>query len=128
MYFLFESVKALRLSEKQRVSVWDLLEGHKNPAPLSWAWFGAVKMERKPMAYEEAHRLLKYHTHSMARPTCYFYEPIPLPAEELEPVPEKPVSFFLFNLIQPHNNNISCVVTVFRFAEGRVESRYAIIS
>lgn len=81
----------LRLSDKQRVNVWDLLEGHKNPAPLSWAWFGAVKMERRPLAYEETHRLLKYHTHSLVKPSSYFYEPLPLPPEDLEPLPEKPV-------------------------------------
>lgn len=78
----------LRLADKQRVSVWDLLEGSKNPAPLSWAWFGAVKMERKPLVYEEAHRLLKYHTHNLVKPARYFYEPLPLPPEDLEP--EKP--------------------------------------
>lgn len=81
------------MADKQRVSVWDLLEGHKNPAPLSWAWFGAVKMERKPLAYEETHRLLKYHTHNLVKDRSYFYEPLPLPPEEVEPLPvEKPVS------------------------------------
>lgn len=79
----------MRLSDKQRVSVWDLLEGHKNPAPLSWAWFGAVKIERKPLAYEETHRLLKYHTHSLVKPSSYFYEPLPLPPEDLEPLQDK---------------------------------------
>lgn len=84
-----EKKHGLRLADKQRVSVWDLLEGHKNPAPLSWAWFGAVKIERKPLAYEETHRLLKYHTHSLVKPSSYFYEPLPLPPEELEPLPDK---------------------------------------
>lgn len=69
--------------------MWDLLEGHKNPAPLSWAWFGAVKMERKPLAYEESHRLLKFHTHSLVKPTSYFHEPLQLPPEDLDPLPEK---------------------------------------
>lgn len=81
------------MSDKQRVNVWDLLEGHRNPAPLSWAWFGAVKMERRPLAYEETHRLLKYHTHSLVKPSSYYYEPLPLPPEDLEPLPEKPVRF-----------------------------------
>lgn len=80
------------MADKQRVSVWDLLEGHKNPAPLSWAWFGAVKMERRPLAYEETHRLLKYHTHNLVKDRSYFYESLPLPPEEIEPIPvEKPV-------------------------------------
>ncbi|XP_037934116.1 mediator of RNA polymerase II transcription subunit 12-like [Teleopsis dalmanni] len=81
--------KQLRISDKQRISVWDILEGQKNPAPLSWVWFGAVKLERKPLAYEEAHRNLKYHTHSLVKPSSYFYEPLPLPPEDIEPVPEK---------------------------------------
>ncbi|KAH8373428.1 hypothetical protein KR009_006618 [Drosophila setifemur] len=81
--------KQLRISDKQRISVWDILEGHKNPAPLSWVWFGAVKLERKPLTYEEAHRNLKYHTHSLVKPSSYYYEPLPLPPEDIEPVPEK---------------------------------------
>ncbi|XP_055373234.1 mediator of RNA polymerase II transcription subunit 12 [Condylostylus longicornis] len=81
--------KQLRIADKQRVSVWDVLEGHKNPAPLSWAWFGAVKLERKPLAYEENHRLLRYHTHSLVKPSSYYYEPLPLPPEDVDQVPEK---------------------------------------
>lgn len=80
------------MSDKQRVSSWDLLEGMKNPAPLSWAWFGAVRLERKPLTYEETHRLLKYHTHNMQRPASHYLDPPPLPPEDLEPVPDKPVS------------------------------------
>jgi mediator of RNA polymerase II transcription subunit 12 len=81
--------KGLRVTEKEKVSMWDLLEGHKNPAPLLWSWFGAVKMERKPLSYEENHRLLKYHTHSLAKPTSYYYEPLPLPPEDAEEEPSK---------------------------------------
>lgn len=66
------------------MSMWDLLEGHKNPAPLLWSWFGAVKMERKALTYEENHRLLKFHTHSLVKPSSYFYEPLPLPPEDAE--------------------------------------------
>lgn len=85
-------LKGLQVCEKQRVSPWDILEGHKNPAPLSWSWFGAIRLERKPLWFEENHRLLKYHTHSMARPPSYYMEPPPLPPEDLEPPAEKPVS------------------------------------
>ncbi|KAL9908703.1 mediator complex subunit kohtalo isoform 2-T2 [Glossina fuscipes fuscipes] len=81
--------KQLRISDKQRISVWDILEGHKNPAPLSWVWFGAVKLERKPLTYEEAHRNLKYHTHSLVKPSSYYYEALPLPPEDIEPIAEK---------------------------------------
>nr|CAD7434055.1 unnamed protein product [Timema monikensis] len=88
----FDSIdkkQGLQVAEKQRVSPWDLLEGHKNPAPLSWAWFGAVRMERKPLWYEDTHRLLKYHTHSLLRPVSYFLDPPPLPVEDLDPPQEK---------------------------------------
>lgn len=84
--------QGLQVSEKQRVPPWDLLEGHKNPAPLSWSWFGAVRIERKPLWYEENHRLLKYHTHSLVKSSSYFLEPLPLPPEDLDPPQEKPVS------------------------------------
>lgn len=87
--------------EKQRVSPWDLLEGHKNPAPLSWSWFGAVRMERKPLWYEDTHRLLKYHTHSLLKSPAYFLDPPPLPPEDLDPPQEKPVS------IQPFERPLS---------------------
>ncbi|XP_030027679.1 mediator of RNA polymerase II transcription subunit 12 isoform X3 [Manduca sexta] len=82
----FDSDKkqGLRLTDKQRVSVWELVEGGRNPAPLSWAWFGAIKIERKPLTYENAHRLLKYHTHSLVKPLSYYLEPLPLPPEDLE--------------------------------------------
>lgn len=48
--------QGLRLTDKQRVSSWELMEGGRNPAPLSWAWFAATKVERKPLTYETAHR------------------------------------------------------------------------
>ncbi|CAG7719777.1 unnamed protein product [Allacma fusca] len=78
----------LQVWEKQRVSPWELLEGQRNPAPLSWAWFGAVKMERKPLRYEESHRLLKYHAHSLVKPATHFLEPPPLPPEDVDVKPE----------------------------------------
>lgn len=74
------------------MSNWDVLEGMKNPAPLSWAWFGAVRLERRPLTSEDTHRLLKYHTHNLTRSPSYYLEPPPLPPEDLEPVPDKPVS------------------------------------
>ena len=56
-------------------------------------------MERRPLAYEETHKLLKYHTHSLVKPSSYYYEPLPLPPEDLDPLPEKPVIFFFANKI-----------------------------
>ncbi|KAJ8916222.1 hypothetical protein NQ315_016361 [Exocentrus adspersus] len=81
----------LQVTDKQRVSNWDILEGMKNPAPLSWAWFGAVRLERQPLACEDTHRLLKYHTHNLQRPVSHYLDPPPLPPEDLEPIPDKPL-------------------------------------
>ncbi|KAI0239093.1 hypothetical protein LSAT2_010158 [Lamellibrachia satsuma] len=81
--------QGLQVTGRQRVSAWDILEGHKNPAPLSLAWFGAIRQERKVLKYEEHFRMLLLHTHSLMKPDSYFLEPPPLPPEELDPVPEK---------------------------------------
>lgn len=83
---LIDRVPGLRATEKQKVNTWDLIEGNsKNPAPLSFAWFGAVKMERRPMKYEKGFELLKYHTHNLAKPRTYYYEPLTIPAKETPP-------------------------------------------
>ncbi|KAL1427761.1 hypothetical protein MTO96_003108 [Rhipicephalus appendiculatus] len=83
----FDSIdkkQGLQVAEKQCVSPWDLLEGQRNPAPLSWMWFGAVRMERKPRLEEMPRGSLLWHTHSaLAKPASYFLEPPPLPPEEL---------------------------------------------
>ena len=75
----------MQVCDSQRVSAWEVLEGHKNPAPISWAWFRAVKLERKPLTYQNAHKLLRYHTHSQIRPPSHYLDPPPLPPEDLEP-------------------------------------------
>ena len=78
--------QGLQVSEKQKVSPWDILEGHKNPAPLSWTWFGAVKYERKSSRLEESFLELKYANFShLEKPNSYFLEAPPLPPEDLEP-------------------------------------------
>ncbi|XP_015794701.1 mediator of RNA polymerase II transcription subunit 12-like protein isoform X2 [Tetranychus urticae] len=87
----FDSIdkkQGLQVAEKQKVSPWDLLEGHKNPGPLSWSWFGAVRIERKPLRGEENHNILAWHTHSFKQPTSYYLEHPPLPPEDvIEPSP-----------------------------------------
>nr|DBA26085.1 TPA: hypothetical protein GDO54_010385 [Pyxicephalus adspersus] len=83
----FDSIdkkQGLQVSTKQKVSPWDLFEGHKNPAPLSWAWFGTVRVDRKAIKYEEQHHLLLNHTHPRPKPLSYYLEPLPLPTEEEE--------------------------------------------
>ncbi|KAM4040633.1 mediator of RNA polymerase II transcription subunit 12-like protein isoform 3-T5 [Anomaloglossus baeobatrachus] len=92
----FDSIdkkQGLQVSTKQKVSSWDLFEGHKNPAPLSWAWFGTVRVDRKAIKYEEQHHLLLYHTHPKPKPPSYYLEPLLLPPEEdEEEEPSTPVS------------------------------------
>ncbi|XP_069844855.1 mediator of RNA polymerase II transcription subunit 12-like protein isoform X2 [Dipodomys merriami] len=91
----FDSIdkkQGLQVSTKQKVSPWDLFEGQKNPAPLSWAWFGTVRVDRRVIRYEEQHHLLLYHTHPTPKPRSYYLEPLPLPPEEEEEEPTSPVS------------------------------------
>ncbi|RWS13512.1 thyroid hormone receptor-associated protein-like protein [Dinothrombium tinctorium] len=91
----FDSIdkkQGLQVAEIQKVSPWDLIEGHKNPAPLSWTWFSAVKFERKPLRAEENHHYNAWHTHSQRKPTSYYLEPPPLPPEDtVEPLPMAPI-------------------------------------
>ena len=94
----------LQAAEKQKLSPWDLLEGHRNPAPLSWAWFASTRLERKPLKYEEAHRLLRFHRHNLAKPLSYFLQPPPLPPEDLEPIPDKQVILIFFCLLLNYSN------------------------
>ena len=53
------------------------MEGQKTPAPFAWAWFGAVRSERKPLRYEEEFRKLLHHTHPRRKPMSYFLTPTP---------------------------------------------------
>nr|XP_034988306.1 mediator of RNA polymerase II transcription subunit 12-like protein isoform X2 [Zootoca vivipara] len=90
----FDSIdkkQGLQVSTKQKVSPWDLFEGNRNPAPLSWAWFGTVRIDRKVIKYEEQQHLLLYHGHSKPKPRSYYLEPLPLPPEE-EEEEEEPAS------------------------------------
>uniref|UniRef100_A0A8B9TDP4 Mediator complex subunit 12 n=1 Tax=Anas platyrhynchos TaxID=8839 RepID=A0A8B9TDP4_ANAPL len=68
-----------------KISPWDLFEGLKHSAPLSWGWFGTVRVDRKVSRFEEQQRLLLYHTHLKPKPRSYYLEPLPLPPEEEEP-------------------------------------------
>lgn len=79
------ALKGLQVSTKQKISPWDLFEGLKHSAPLSWGWFGTVRVDRKVSRFEEQQRLLLYHTHLKPKPRSYYLEPLPLPPEEEEP-------------------------------------------
>ena len=81
--FNCDKKQGLQVCEKQRISPWDLLEGHKNPAPLSLHWFQAVRTERKALKYEEAFQNMKYMRNNLQKPASHYLDPPPLPAEEL---------------------------------------------
>ena len=83
--FNCDKKQGLQVAEKQKVSPWDILEGHKNPAPLSWNMFQAIKTERKPLKYEEAFQNMKYMKNTLLKPASYYLEDPPLPQEDLEP-------------------------------------------
>uniref|UniRef100_A0A8D2IWC6 Mediator complex subunit 12 n=1 Tax=Varanus komodoensis TaxID=61221 RepID=A0A8D2IWC6_VARKO len=83
--FKKEASGGLQVSTKQKISPWDLFEGLKHSAPLSWGWFGTVRVDRKVSRFEEQQRLLLYHTHLKPKPRSYYLEPLPLPPEEEEP-------------------------------------------
>uniref|UniRef100_A0A674A8B0 Mediator complex subunit 12 n=1 Tax=Salmo trutta TaxID=8032 RepID=A0A674A8B0_SALTR len=105
--------EGLQVSNKQKISPWDVFEGLKHSAPLSWGWFGTVRVDRKVTKFEEQQRFLLYHTHLKPKPRSYYLEPLPLPPEEEEPPtpvpqepekkmealkPEKSVPVFVFSL------------------------------
>ncbi|XP_071503303.1 mediator of RNA polymerase II transcription subunit 12-like protein [Diadema antillarum] len=104
----FDSIdkkQGLQVSAKQKINPWDTLEIHKNPAPLSWAWFGGIRMERKPLRYQEQYRLTLYHTHNQVKPDDHYFDPPQVPPDEEEPPPpsnqeaEKPAQEL--DIIQP---------------------------
>ncbi|XP_069603385.1 mediator of RNA polymerase II transcription subunit 12 isoform X3 [Ranitomeya imitator] len=84
----FDSIfkkEGLQVSTKQKISPWDLFEGLKQSAPLSWGWFGTVRVDRRVSRLEEQQRLLLYHTHLKPKPRNYYLEPLSLPPEDEEP-------------------------------------------
>ncbi|KAL8595943.1 hypothetical protein ACOMHN_018255 [Nucella lapillus] len=83
------ALSGVQVGQKIKISPWEVIEGHKNPAPISWAYFGAVRQEKKNLTHEDQHRLLMYHTHSLRQPDSHYMQPPPLPPEELQPQPEK---------------------------------------
>ncbi|XP_054168464.1 mediator of RNA polymerase II transcription subunit 12-like protein isoform X2 [Oppia nitens] len=91
----FDSIdkkQGLQVADKQKVSPWDLMEGHKNPSPLSWTWFGAIRIERKPLRGEENIYLMARHSHTIRKPLSFYLEPPPIPPEDVEPIPTPTVA------------------------------------
>ncbi|TRY73773.1 hypothetical protein TCAL_00950 [Tigriopus californicus] len=81
--------QGMQVADKQKMNPWDMLDGHRNPAPLSWAWFGALKHERKPLKCEENFFELKFAKDSFEHTKTYYLDPPPLPDEDLEPPPKE---------------------------------------
>ncbi|XP_059156878.1 mediator of RNA polymerase II transcription subunit 12-like protein isoform X2 [Physella acuta] len=79
----------LQVAQKIAFNPWEIIEGHKNMPPIPWSYFGAVRLEKKTLKYEDQRRLDLYHSHSLRKPLSYFMEPPNLPPEDLEPIPEK---------------------------------------
>jgi len=65
--------QGLQIMKKESVSPWDILEGHKNAGPLNLSWFGAVRLERKPLKYEEQHRLVAAAVCTVLVRACHFF-------------------------------------------------------
>ncbi|CAG0888090.1 unnamed protein product [Cyprideis torosa] len=86
-----ENKHGLRVVERQRLLPMEVIGGLRNPAPIAWSWFSAIKTERKPLKCQDNHRLLLYHTHDMSKSEEYYLEPPPLPSEDLldTPIQEK---------------------------------------
>ncbi|ELT92763.1 hypothetical protein CAPTEDRAFT_163894 [Capitella teleta] len=94
--------EGLKICNKQKVSPWEMIEGMKSLTPFSLAWFGAVRLERQPVSFEDEHHRLMYHSHHLKKPVSHFLDAPQLPAEDLEPIAqEKPVGFTF-----PHNSPI----------------------
>ncbi|KAK0041422.1 mediator of RNA polymerase II transcription subunit 12-like protein isoform X3 [Biomphalaria pfeifferi] len=79
----------LQVAQKVVFNPWEIIEGHKNMPPIPWSYFGAVRLEKKTLKYEEQKRLDLYHSHCLRKPLSYYLEPPNLPPEDLEPIPEK---------------------------------------
>ncbi|CAL1546445.1 unnamed protein product [Lymnaea stagnalis] len=79
----------LQVAQKISFNPWEIIEGHKNMPPIPWSYFGAVRLEKKTLKYEDQKRLDLYHSHSLRKSLNYYLEPPNLPPEDLEPIPEK---------------------------------------
>lgn len=56
-------LQGLRIQDFKEICPWEILEGVKNSGPLMLSWFGAVRMKRKPLWFEEQRHLVRFHAH-----------------------------------------------------------------
>ena len=74
----------------------------------SWPFYAAATM-----LLSFPTRLDLYHTHSLRKPLSYYLEPIELPPEDLEPIPEKMVGLDLSPILTTlslYRFYISCIL------------------
>ena len=75
----------------KEISPWEILEGVKNSGPLMLSWFGAVRMKRKPLWFEEQRHLVRFHTHqNQFQSFISGPNTVKLPSEEEVQVPSLP--------------------------------------
>ena len=83
------------MQDTREISPWDILEGVKYGGPLMLSWFGAVRMKRKPLKYEEQRKLVSLHSHQnrfkemMHKP---YYVSLPDPTPQTNPFADTPES------------------------------------
>ncbi|XP_046852491.1 mediator of RNA polymerase II transcription subunit 12-like protein isoform X2 [Xenia sp. Carnegie-2017] len=70
-----ETSEGLQVKGRQKISPWELIEGNKNPAPMLFSWFGAVRLERKPLPHETDLPRTRYHNFVQRKPLSYYLNP-----------------------------------------------------
>ncbi len=74
--------------DTKEISPWELLDSVRNSGPLMLSWFGAVRMKRKPLKYDEQRKLIRFHTHqNYLQASMNRMHSVSLP--DLTPIPEE---------------------------------------
>ncbi|XP_047130115.1 mediator of RNA polymerase II transcription subunit 12-like protein isoform X2 [Hydra vulgaris] len=64
--------QGLIITGSQYVNPWELLEDSKQPAPLAFSMFGAVRVEKQTLHYMDEVSQLIHHTHQQTKPLSYY--------------------------------------------------------
>ncbi|OQV12637.1 Mediator of RNA polymerase II transcription subunit 12-like protein [Hypsibius exemplaris] len=73
---------SLQVQRKVSTDPWEVLEGFRNPSPLPWTFFNAIRVDRKLLTAEFISSQMAWHAHTPAKAAEYFLEAPPVPAEE----------------------------------------------
>lgn len=60
------------MNDIKEISPWDLIEGVRTSSTLSLSFYGAARVERKPLKYEEQFQLVQMHSHKRQLPMHNF--------------------------------------------------------